>query len=71
MDILDHSERLARQVGYAGVDQAAAEITGIEHAEELDQVERGLLVCDLQDLLAAATARSATRCDHSRELGAP
>ena len=27
--------RLARQVGYAGVDQAAAEIRGIEHAERL------------------------------------
>ena len=72
MDILDHSEKLARQAGYAGVDQAAAEITGVDQPENLDQVERSLLVCDLQDLLASPTlTRPSTRGGRSSRPAGP
>ena len=72
MDILDHCEKLARQAGYAGVDQAAADITGIEQPEELDQAERSLLVCDLQDLLASPTStRTSTKTGRSSQSAEP
>ena len=72
MDMLDHSEKLARQAGYTGVDQAAAEITGVDQPEDLDQAERGLLVCDLQDLLAYPTlTRPSTRTGRSSRSADP